>query len=329
MNITFSGSTNSTGFIRPAITNEVDVLGQHYIEDPSYVGQTDEAKQAAHWNMATATRYATLPPEQRVPARSALASLSHLGATFDYHHDVMPPNHDGKVFHPNGVMAKAHLEAVPNTGFNGLLAGARLMIRLSEGIAGKNIPGLGVLHLVTGYESVGAVAIHDLDGQPTGAGFFDQEYLTNRIPVPKKWLLRRGADLLALIGKEGPNFIPVNELVDRDRNGNVVRGSKRPDTVFYVPTAQARKLFPKGAKGDFRQELIDNIPAGTPLYDVYANEKAGGARVKVGTIITDSEFVASDFGDKGFFIHHGRDGVLSLIGAGVNFVKEFWKGLWG
>ncbi|MCX6126602.1 MAG: hypothetical protein NTV34_17860 [Proteobacteria bacterium] len=79
---------------------------------------------------------------------------------------------------------------------------------------------------------------------------------------------------------------------------------RTPHRVTFVPTEYAKKLMASPVPtldSDFRRELA-RFPSGKPLYDVYLDETetyhAVPYGIKVGQIVTQSEFVASKYGDQ-------------------------------
>jgi hypothetical protein len=94
-----------------------------------------------------------------------------------------------------------------------------------------------------------------------------------------------------------------------------------PYRLIFRPTAQA--MASSDPTIDFRDDLARNIKSGTPIYEVFAlrepqeialNSK-GIHQVeallphgqKIGTITTDSEFIASAYGDyRLYFKHNAR-----------------------
>jgi hypothetical protein len=54
---------------------------------------------------------------------------------------------------------------------------------------------------------------------------------------------------------------------------------------------------------DFRDDLA-RIPSGSKLWDVMAIERDGAERVLIGSIVTTSRFVASQYGDEKIFFKH-------------------------
>ena len=93
---------------------------------------------------------------------------------------------------------------------------------------------------------------------------------------------------------------------------------RAPFRLLLAPTPEARQA--SDPEVDFRDDLARNVPAGTPIYDVLALDEAEeqalrrqgldgvdelvpGAR-RIGRIVTESEFIASKYGDYRLFFQH-------------------------
>jgi hypothetical protein len=129
----------------------------------------------------------------------------------------------------------------------------------------------------------------------------------------------------AFLAKKGPLHIPIENLADHDQFGNVANQGLHPYQIFYVPHAAVRGRIPTDSKNDFRTDLINNIPQGTPLYDVYVTDGPNGDTTKVGTLVTTSDFVASKFGDEQLFFRHQRGKDLSLVNLAIAALKRFFS----
>ena len=91
-----------------------------------------------------------------------------------------------------------------------------------------------------------------------------------------------------------------------------------PYRVIFRPTTQARAA--SDPKLDFRDDLARNFAPGTPIYDVFGLDESQEKELrgrgigtvedlvahagKIGTITTESEFIASTYGDSRLFFKH-------------------------
>jgi hypothetical protein len=96
----------------------------------------------------------------------------------------------------------------------------------------------------------------------------------------------------------------VDHLAFRDRSGAICYDRRPPYQVVFRP----RLTSPPQTADDFRGALT-RIPASSELYEAWLRYTADGELIRAGTIVTSSEFVASEFGDQVLHFHHRRRGV--------------------
>src|SRR6185436_4794115 len=109
---------------------------------------------------------------------------------------------------------------------------------------------------------------------------------------------------------------PVDNLARVQVDGRPAAEVRAPHRLILVPTDAVRKSSDPGL--DMRDDLSRNVPSGTTLYDVLALDAAAepsadGAEHldrlaaqarKIGTVTTESEFIASKYGDYRRFSKH-------------------------
>lgn len=239
----------------------------------------------------------------------------------EYVGDVAPVGH-AKPIHPHGVMAKVAFNSTGNHPYTGVFKGNECgLLRLSvtgdpadRGFA----PGFAWKTLIDGKPSENISALYTLSGQDTNHDFFANE-LSNYVSLESNSTL--GSSLLFSFVTAKPTLVMANAMAATDSNGNEEANAVSPTQVYFVPTAEVQGLFDT-AEHDFRDDLM-SLPEGTKLYDVYAtdmeikssvwkskqarlqNERRADA-VKVGELVMDSNFAASQFGDSGVFFKHER-----------------------
>jgi hypothetical protein len=114
---------------------------------------------------------------------------------------------------------------------------------------------------------------------------------------------------------------PADNLAAVRTNGDPEKSVVAPYRLIFAPTQAVRAA--SNPEIDFRDDLAQNIPSGTVIYDVFAldndEEKqfnaSGETTVevllrhgrKIGTISTESEFIASAYGDYRLFFKHNAD----------------------
>jgi hypothetical protein len=107
---------------------------------------------------------------------------------------------------------------------------------------------------------------------------------------------------------------PVVNFAQVHTSGEPVAGDVRaPFRVILAPTREARLM--SDAQIDFRVDLARNIPQGTTIYDVLGLDEADDDRSldledlvprarRIGGLTTESEFIASAYGDYRLFFKH-------------------------
>ena len=118
-----------------------------------------------------------------------------------------------------------------------------------------------------------------------------------------------------------PTLLVMSDMAKVNQDGSAAGSVKTPTQIYFVPNPTLRNTI-STAPHDFRDDLTE-IPAGTKVYDVYgtdmqirksiwpwvtaryARERRNSA-VKIGELVTQSEFTLSQFGDTGIFFKHQR-----------------------
>lgn len=274
-----------------------------------YERLTGEEKQAILWRRVVDTRYPELPAlDQPGGLLAALrltgALVRHDRRTYALRADVREPR--TRLSHPFGVVAKAELVAVDGARAGGVLDGAPLLVRLAiSGDPAKDgfAPAMSVKFFIKGFPAVNLQVAASIDGQGADREFF-RDPLSNILPPPRSAAGRQSRPLLAwLIGQDDPFRLDLDHLVFRDRSGAINYACRIPHRIEFRP----RRTLDAGERHDFRAALM-SIPPGSALYDVWLNHDPAGAPMHVGAVVTTSEFVASEFGDRVLHFHHRRRG---------------------
>lgn len=235
--------------------------------------------------------------------------------------DVTPPGYS-KPIHPRGALAK--VQFVPSAGhpFTGLFQGAdHGLLRLSvtgdpsdRGFA----PGLALKLFVDGRRSENISALYTLSGQGSNHNIFANEMSNYVQPEVNETL---GTTALFSLVSTKPTLLVMSDMAKVNQDGSTVGSVKAPTQIYFVPNASVRNTL-STAPHDFRDDLTA-LAAGTRVYDVYgtsqtirtslfpwvteryARERRDSA-VKIGELVTTSEFTLSQFGDTGIFFKHQR-----------------------
>lgn len=274
-----------------------------------YESRDAEEKLAILWQKAGESRYADLPALRR--SAGPLTALRLVGGllrrgrrTYATHTDVLEPR--TKLSHPFGVVAAAEFRPDPDNPAGGVLNGAPALVRLSisgHPEKGGFSPSMTLKLLIDGFPSVNLHLMTSIDGQPDDHDFF-RDPLTNILPAPVSAAGKLSAPLLArIIGQRNPFRMDVDHLAFRDRSGAISYDPKPPYQVVFRP-----RLSPLRTTGDFRAALT-MIPAGAELYEAWVRYAPGGDLTRAGAVVTTTEFIASEFGDRVLHFHHRRWGV--------------------
>lgn len=241
-----------------------------------------------------------------------------------------------KLFHTYGTTAKIVFTPEPNTRYSGILGeSAHGLARFSYAgpVVGVGVvPGLGLKFPTDGdHPSQNLVVMRKLDRQQSLLRFAStrshnsvfQNQFTNILPVPSFFNLtmRTVNKRFETVVEEGKglhqsleNFAGVNT------DGSPVAQDKivAPYRVIFRPSEQA--ALSSDPTIDFRDDLAQNIGIGTPIYEIFGlgeseeielNRKgvSGVENLvahsdRIGTITTESEFIASKYGDYRLFFKH-------------------------
>jgi hypothetical protein len=225
-----------------------------------------------------------------------------------------------KLFHTYGTTAKIRFTPDPATPYTGLFAeNAAGLLRFSYAgpVLGIGIvPGLGLKLLIDGDQpSENAVMMRMLDGQSEHSVF--EHPFTNLLADPNLTnLIMRGVKERFETVVSAPHGLdqPVENFAQIHSNGQPVAGEIRaPFRVILAPTRAAR--LKSNPQIDFRVDLARNVPSGTTIYDVLGLDEAEDDRSlaiedlvprakRIGGLTTESEFIASAYGDYRLFFKH-------------------------
>lgn len=241
-----------------------------------------------------------------------------------------------KLFHTYGTTAKIAFTPEPNTPYTGILSEkAHGLARFSYAgpVIGVGIvPGLGLKFLIDGdHPSENLVVMRKLDPQQPLWRFFSapshnsvfQNPFTNILPFPSftNLIMRTVNKRFETVVEKGKGLHQsLESFAAVHANGSPVAQVRivAPYRVIFRPTGQATASSDPTA--DFRDDLARNIKVGTPIYEIFALgepqemelNKKGMTGVeellahgqKIGTINTESEFIASKYGDYRLFFKH-------------------------
>jgi hypothetical protein len=241
-----------------------------------------------------------------------------------------------KLFHTYGATAEITLSPEPGTPYTGLFAEtARGLARFSYAgpVVGVGVvPGLGLKFPIDGdHPSENLVAMRKLDRQQPLWRFFStrscnsvfQNPFTNILAAPRftNVIMRTVQHRFETVVEQGKGLHqPAENLAAIHVNGSVVAPDKivAPYRLIFHPSAQA--VASSDPTIDFRDDLARNIKPGTAIYEIFALRESQEIELntkgvnqvedllphgqKIGTILTESEFIASKYGDYRLFFKH-------------------------
>ncbi len=219
--------------------------------------------------------------------------------------------------HANGAMAKAKFVATAGHPFTGIFQGSecgllRMSVSGDPADAGFE-PGLTWKAFVDGQPSENVHGLYPLSGQGDNHDIFANE-LSHYVKIKALEALTAKAGFTKAINKS--NELTAGDMAAINQDGSAVAAAKAPTQVYFVPTADVKGHFDTAAH-DFRDDLT-SLTEGTEVYDVYATDQAiktsiwswkqaryererRDSAVKVGSIVMDSAFKTSQFGDNGVY----------------------------
>jgi hypothetical protein len=271
-------------------------------------------KQQQIWQKIQESQYKELPPLQKIDLAGLF--LTSLSKKMDSLADEAPLGWK-KAIHARGVVAKIKFVASANTPFTGLFRGVDyglLRASITGNPSDRNFaPGLAIKFLIDSQPSANFSALVSLVGQGQNYNFLANEF-SNIVPVVNEV----GPKLINLIFRRVtryPTKLYLENLAQFNQNG--VREPKPyyPRQIYLVPNPQVQ--FPATPPHDFRSDLA-TIATGTLLFSVYGVDAAkisdrsiGQPEYRsqaeiIGQIATNSEFIASSYGDSQLFFRHQR-----------------------
>ncbi|MDP2658285.1 MAG: hypothetical protein Q8O78_07720, partial [Candidatus Deferrimicrobium sp.] len=281
-----------------------------------------------------ATAYANEPGGSRPDVRQGLLQFTASALNSIAHHllvETVTRSSDEletpkpKLFHSYGTTAKIVFTPGPGTPYTGIFgeqAWGLARFSYAGPVVGIGVvPGLGLKFPVDGDRpSENVVVMRMLDPQSQHSVF--ENAFTNILPVPRftNLVMRAVKARFETVVVEGRGLHqPVENLARVHPSGLPVDGALRaPYRVIFVPTEAARRASNPAL--DFRDDLAQSIPSGTTIYEVLALDEAREAALlktgaadldeliphaeRIGTVTTESEFIASKYGDYRLFFKH-------------------------
>lgn len=232
-----------------------------------------------------------------------LKGLFNLSPTFDHNQDELPQGRV-KIIHANGVVGKVSFIPVPNHPFSGFYQNGGVgLVRLSLAVPPTNssfIPGMAIKLFISQNPSVNLQVMNLLEGQKENWNFFAKDF-SNQIPHPTSWTLTAIEKIFEWT-RSPANDLPLWHLAAWTSEGRANQLPVYPERLYFNPSSQVINIIPEDSRRDFRVSLLQ-IPTG-PLYEVFGIYR--GKEYHVGTLVLESQLLASNYGDNKLFFQHQR-----------------------
>jgi len=269
-------------------------------------------KQDILWTNIVNSEYSSLPVEDSFFSKLALSNPIYLIKSFINSSDELPEGRK-KLIHAYGSTAKISLK-ITNPKYLGIfktggIGIARLSIAQKWNADTAFTPGMAIKLLVDGEPSINLHVMNSVDGQGTNHDFLSCAF-SNVLPPAKTILgqmitgsFNRAVRLLnTIMNNKGP--IDADHLPLLQACRVVAPNTLCPSQIIFRPIAD---FGGSGLEDDFRKDLA-KIPPGTVLYYLKAVGVPGENEELIGQLVTESRFVASDYGDKKLFFSHASLG---------------------
>jgi hypothetical protein len=228
--------------------------------------------------------------------------------TVDHISDIIPYDHEKRI-HSVGAVATMKFINTHDHSYTGIFKGTSYaMVRLSSARAysefGGPIPGMAAKFFIDGVPSVNVVAMNAVDGQDSG-NFFERNFSNHISPTVsffKSMLFRKfekASSPAALVG--------LSEIALYNNDGSIEDNPIFPFELILVPNKILRMKHADMDKTDEDlRRVLESIPAGTKIYDVYGRATPSSDREPLGEMIITSKLMYSKFGDENLFFRHQK-----------------------
>ena len=262
-------------------------------------------KQETLWGFISKFPYEQLP-SMRITTLQLMRRLmdrAFLQQAFDLDDDVRPPR--TKAFHAFGTVAQMRFVADGTHPFTGLFAtGGVGFVRASLAVGMPNYsPAVALKFLLDGPHASENLLLHQSLDTQASRDFFERAPTNHTLtpstfpntlmtPLLRFWLSRISSPIEIQL---------LDHLAAVTNNGTVVERPVAPGLVYLYAADEVHN--DPASTEDFRALLAD-IPSGSLLYRMYGKATRSARQVYMGSITTESAFVASEFGDRILAFRH-------------------------
>lgn len=273
----------------------------------NYQELSAEAKQDLLWNEVRKSN--EIDPFPKLTENSfkqlliTIKGFFNLSPSFDHESDELPDGR-AKILHSNGSVGKITFIPKNDHPFTGIYkTGAIGLARLSLAMPASNttfVPGMAVKFLIDKHSSLNILAINSLEGQGENWNFFAKDF-SNKIAHPTGKILR-AIELIFQWTHDPANELSLWRLAAWNRDGQPAGIPIYPERIYFKPASDVQNVIAADSRDDFRSSLL-LISLG-PLYEVYGLYQ--GNEYHIGTLMLESELLASQYGDNNLFFQHQR-----------------------
>ncbi|MGH8069309.1 MAG: hypothetical protein ACRERE_29560 [Candidatus Entotheonellia bacterium] len=272
---------------------------------PSFRAAPAREKQEILWRFISKFPYEQLPSMHttNLQLMRRLMSRAFLQKAFDLDDDVRPPR--TKAFHAFGTVAQMRFVADGTHPFTGLFAtGGVGFARASLAVGMPNYsPAAALKFLLDGPHASENLLLHQSLDTQASRDFFERAPTNHTLepstfpntlmtPLLRFWLSRISSPIEIQL---------LDHLAAVTHDGTVVERVVAPELVYLYGADEVRN--DPASTEDFRS-LLANIPLGSLLYRMYGKATRSARQIYIGSITTESAFVASEFGDRILAFQH-------------------------
>ena len=284
-------------------TNAASVQEQYQaalaaVTAPAFRTASARDKQEALWSFISRWPYEELPSMHSTSLQlmRKLMSRAFLRKAFVQDDDVRPPR--TKAFHAFGTAAKMRFVADGTHPFTGIFAtGGVGFARASLAVGMPNYsPAAAFKFLLDGPHPSENLLLHQSLDTQASRDFFERaptNHTLTPVTFPNTLMLPLLRFWLSPISSP-IELQRLDHLAAVTNDGTVVERAVAPELVYLYGADEVRN--DPASTEDFRS-LLANIPPGSLLYRMYGKPTSNDKQIYIGSITTESPFVASEFGD--------------------------------
>lgn len=269
------------------------------VSSDSYNNANPRQKQEMLWELISNIPYSALPSINISDFKTAsrLINRVFLRKAFNLNDDVRSPRF--KAFHTYGTIAKVRFVADGNHPFSGIFSSGGVGFMRASLAVGmpKYSPAIAFKFLLDGKHPSENLLLHQALDVQASRDFFERGQ-TNQTLEPKGFpngLIYKILKLWLSPISRPINIQLLNHLAEIESNGSAVQRTVTPRLIHLYGADEVRN--DPSSKYDFRL-ILSKIASGSLLYRMYGKTEEDDRQIYIGSIISESGFVATEFGDR-------------------------------